>query len=241
MMRKGKSSSWMTASVLAIFLAGCCGDNPLGVAEGGAGGPATVALGTAGAFGVLANTDVTNTGTTTITGDLGVSPGTTVTGFPPGTVSGSIHTNDAAAISAQTALAAAIADVAGRSAGLITVSGNLGSLTLAPGLYNSTSALTISGPLTLNAVGDTNAVFIIRTASTLTTAAGSEVILTGGAQASNVYWLVGSTATLGANSEFQGNILADNGITLNTGARVDGRLLTQNGGVTLDDNVIVTP
>lgn len=238
-MREGKGNSWMMASVLAFALAGCCGnDNPLGVREGGAGGPATVPLGTAATFTVLAGSTVTNTGATTVTGDLGVSPGSAVIGFPPGTVSGTIHAGDAAAAQAQSDLTVAYNNAAGRSTGAITVSGDLTGLTLAPGLYKSTSSLAISGALTLNAVGDGNAVFIIQMASTLTTGPGSQVILSGGARASNVFWQVGSSATLGTNSVFKGTILADQSITLNTGARVDGRALTRIGAVTLDNNVV---
>jgi hypothetical protein len=238
-MTEDKGKSWMVVSVLALFLAGCCNsDNPLGVREGGAGGPAAVPLATAGTFTVLAGSTVTNTGATAVTGDLGVSPGSAVTGFPPGTVSGTIHAGDAAAAQAQTDLTAAFNDAAGRSTGPISVSGDLTGLTLTPGLYKSTSSLAISGTLTLNALGDGNAVFIIQMASTLTTGPGSRVVLSGGAQASNIVWQVGTSATLGTNSVFKGTILADQSITVNTGARVDGRVLTRIGAVTLDTNVI---
>jgi hypothetical protein len=238
-MRVSKGLPWMMAPVLAVALAGCCGsDNPLGVREGGAGGPATVPLGTASTFTVLAGSTVTNTGATAVTGDLGVSPGAAVTGFPPGTVSGTIHTGDAAAAQGQTDLTVAYNDAAGRSTGPISVSGDLTGLTLTPGLYKSTSSLAVSGTLTLNALGDGNAVFIIQMATTLTTGPGSRVVLIGGARASNVLWQVGSSATLGTNSAFKGTILADQSITLNTGARVDGRVLTRIGAVTLDANVI---
>ena len=239
MMRLGKEVSWVVAGVFAVALAGCCDSStPLGVRESGAGGPAVVVLGTTSTFGVLAGSSVANTGATTITGDLGVSPGSTVTGFPPGTVSGTIHTNDAAAIAAQTALTAAFNDVNARTASLITVAGDLGATTLSPGLYASTSSLALSGTVTLNALGHSNAIFIIRTASTLTTAAGSHVVLTGGAKASNVIWLVGTSATLGANSDFQGIILADQSVTMNTGAHLVGSALARTGAVTLDTNSI---
>jgi hypothetical protein len=241
-MREGKINSWMMAVVMVIALAGCCdSDHPLGVAEGGAGGPATVPLGTTANFVVLAGSTVTNTGATVVTGDLGVSPGTAVTGFPPGTVSGTIHAGDAAAAQGQTDLTVAFNDAAGRSTDAVSVSGDLTGLTLPPGLYKSTSSLAISGALTLNALGDENATFIIQMASTLTTGSGSQVILIGGAQASNIFWQVGTSATLGTNSVFKGTVLADQSITANTGARVDGRLLTRVGAVTLDTNVITTP
>jgi hypothetical protein len=232
----------MMASVLAVASAGCCdSDRPLGVREGGAAGPAIVALGTAAPFVILAGSTVTSTGATAITGDLGVSPGTAVTGFPPGTVSGTIHAGDAAAALAQTALTVAYNDAAARSTDPIGVSGDLTGLTLSPGLYKSTSSLAITGTLTLDALGDPDAGFILQMATTLTTAPGSQIILSGGAQASNIFWQVGSSATLGTNSVFVGTILADQSITLNTGARLDGRALTRIGAVTLDNNIVTAP
>ena len=241
-MRAGNGTSWMMALAMAIVLAGCCdGDHPLGVQEVGGGGPAIVPLGASATYAVLAGSTVTNTGATEITGDLGVSPGTAVTGFPPGTVSGTIHAGDSDAEEAQDSLTVAYNDAAGQSTGAISVSGDLTGLTLAPGLYKSTSSLAISGTLTLNALGNSDSRFMIQMASTLTTEPGSQVILSGGALASNVFWQVGSSATLGTNSVFKGTILADQSITLNTGARVDGRALARNGAVTLDANVITTP
>jgi len=241
-MRAGNGTSWMMAAALAIALAGCCDDDhPLGVRENGVGGPAAVPLGSTATFGILAGSTVTNTGATAVTGDLGVSPGTAVTGFPPGTVSGTIHAGDAAAALAQSALTVAFNDAEARTTGAISVSGDLTGLTLAPGLYKSTSSLALSGALTLHAYGDPDAVFIIQMASTLTTGPGSQVILSGGARAANVTWQVGTSATLGTNSAFKGTLLADQSITMNTGARLDGRALTRIGAVTLDTNVIVVP
>jgi hypothetical protein len=241
MMRIGKGISLMAASVLAFALAGCCdGDRPLGVRENSIGGPAGVTFGTAGGFGVLGGSTVTNTGATSVTGDLGVSPGTAVTGFPPGTVSGTIHSNDAAAAQAQADLTVAYNDAQSRTTGAVSVSGDLTGLTLAPGLYTSTTSLAISGALTLTALGDPDAVFIIQTGTTLTTGSGSRIILAGGARASNIIWAVGSSATLGTNTDFKGTIMADQSITMNTGARLDGRALARIGAVTLDTNVIVT-
>src|ERR1044071_7777794 len=202
-------------------------------------GQAPVPLGSATTFAVLAASTVTSTGATTINGDLGLSPGTAVTGFPPGTVNGTIHAGDPAAAQAQLDLTTAYNDAAARTIGAITLAGNLGGQTLTPGLYKSTSSLEISsGDLTLDALGDANAVFIFQMASTLTTTSGRQVILSGGAQAANIVWQVGSSATLGTTSVFQGNILALASITLTTGASVEGRLLARTGAVTLDSNTV---
>ncbi|HXJ72465.1 MAG TPA: ice-binding family protein, partial [Candidatus Dormibacteraeota bacterium] len=180
-------------------------------------GQAPVPLGSADTFAVLAGSTVTSTGGTTVNGDLGLSPGTAVTGFPPGVVNGAIHAGDAIAAQAQLDLTSAYNDAAGRTVGAITVAGNLGGQTLTPGLYKSTSSLEISsGDLTLDAQGDANAVFIFQIASTLTTTSGRQVILAGGAKAANIYWQVGSSATLGTTSVFKGTIMADQSITLTT-------------------------
>src|SRR5436190_2304640 len=205
-------------------------------------GPAPVPLGSAAEYAVLGGSTVTSTGATAVTGDLGVAPGTDVVGFPPGTVDGTIHPADAAAAQAQLDLTTAYYDAAGRIIDSVAVSGNLGGQTLTPGLYTSTSSLEISsGDLTLDAQGDVNAVFIFQMASTLTTTAGRQVILSGGAKAANVYWQVGSSATLGTTSVFKGNILALASITVTTGAAVEGRLLALTGAVTLDANTITVP
>ena len=133
---------------------------------------------------------------------------------------------DPTAAQAQLDLTAAYNDAAGRTLGAVIVAGNLGGQTLSPGLYKSTSSLEISsGDLTLDALGDPNAVWIFQMASTLTTTAGRQVILSGGAQAANIFWQVGSSATIGTTSVFKGNILAYTSITMNTGATLDGRAL----------------
>jgi uncharacterized protein (TIGR03437 family) len=171
-----------------------------------------------------------------------VSPGTAVTGFPPGIVTGTMHAGDVTAAQAIADLTTAFNDAAGRTVGPVTVAGNLGGQTLAPGLYKSTSSLAISsGNLTLDAQGDANAVFIFQMASTLTTTSGLQVILAGGAQASNIFWQVGSSATLGTNSVFKGTIMADQSITLTTGATLDGRALARIAGVSLQSNTITKP
>jgi len=206
------------------------------------GSPLSVDLGGSGAFAVLAGSTVTGTGATALTGDLGVSPGTAVTGFPPGTFSGTIHAGDATSATAMADLTIAYNDAKGRTLAPVTVAGNLGGLTLPPGLYKSTSGLSISsGDLTLDAQGDANAIFIFQMASTLTTTAGRAVILAGGAKSTNVIWQVGSSATLGTTSVFKGTIMADQSITLNTGASLNGRALARIGAVTLASNAVVVP
>lgn len=189
-----------------------------------------------GDFSVLAGSTVTNTGSTVVSGDVGVSPGTAVTGFPPG-LAGSIHLADGAAGQAQAALTAAYIDAAGRS-GSTAVAGDLVGKTLTAGVYKSTSSLALSGDVTLDAQGNSAAVFIFQISSTLTTGSGSHVILANGATACNVFWQVGSSATLGTNSVFKGNILALTSITVTTGVNLEGRALARNGAVTLDTDVI---
>jgi len=201
-----------------------------------------VVLGAAGAFAVLGGSTVTSTGATALTGDLGVSPGSAVIGFPPGTRSGTTHAGNATSAQAMAALTTAYNDAAGRTQSPVTVAGNIGGLTLPPGLYKSTSSLAISsGDLTLDAQGDANAVFIFQMASTLTTTSGRAVVLSGGAKSTNVFWQVGTSATLGTTSVFKGTIMADQSITLNTGANLNGRALTRIGAVALAAGTVVLP
>jgi hypothetical protein len=206
-----------------------------------------VDLGAASGFGVLAQATVTNANATVINGDLGLTPGTSVTGFPPGTVDGTIQIDNAPAIAALASLMTAYGDAAGRS-GATIVSENLAGQILPPGLYTSaaTSFEITGGNLTLDAQGDANAVWIFQMpASTLTlTTPTCNVILANGAQFSNVFWQVGSSATVGAGCALAGNILADTSITLDSGATVRGRALggavTSSGVVTLDANSVST-
>ena len=192
-------------------------------------------------FAVIAGSSVTNTGATMITGDLGLSPGTSIGGFPPGILNGTLHINDAMANQAKLDLTAAYNDAAGRVAtDMVTLSGNIGGLTLTPGLYKSTSSLSISsGDVTFDALGDPNAVFIIQIASSLTTTPGRKVILSGGAQASNIFWQVSSSASFGTTTVFKGTVIALESITFDTGATIDGRALARNGAVTMDANTMV--
>ncbi len=204
----------------------------------------TVSLGTgASVFAVLASTAVTNTGATVITGDLGLSPGSSIGGFPPGILNGTRRINDAIANQAKLDLTAAYNDAAGRtSTDKVLLAGNLGGLTLTPGLYKSTSGLSISsGDLTFDALGNPDAVFILQVASTLSTTSGRKVILAGGALASNIFWQVGSSATFGTTTVFKGTIMAMKSISFNTGATLDGRALARTGAVTMMGNTIVKP
>lgn len=199
-----------------------------------------VGLGTATSYSVLAGSAVTNTGPSTLQGDLGVSPGTAITGFPPGITAGAIHAADAVAVQAQSDLTTAYNAAAGQPL-TTSVAGDLVGMTLTEGVYRSTSSLALSGQLTLDGQGNPNSVFVFQVASTLITASASSVILTNGAQACNVFWQVGSSATLGTASSFKGSILALTSITAETNAVVEGRVLARNGQVSLDTNVITNP
>lgn len=215
---------------------------------GPAAGQAPVALGAANNFAILAAASITNTSTpTTVTGDVGLWPGSSMTNFPPGTVNGAIHVNDPTAQAGEAALAGAYNDAAGRVGAFTPAVGNVGGLTFAPGLYRSGTSTEISdgGDLTLDAQGDPNAVFIFQIASTLTTSSGFGITLKGGAKPSQIFWQVGSSATIGTGTHFAGNILAHTSITLVSGAVLDGRALAGaadlTGAVTMDDSTVVRP
>jgi hypothetical protein len=239
--RTSNFAAWSLAVLMAVT-AGCGSDddnNPTGVQPSNQSAPA---LGAAGAFAVLGGSTVTSTGATALTGDLGVSPGSAVVGFPPATLTGSQQVGNATSAQAMADLTIAYNNVKGKTTSPVTVSGNLGGRTLPPGLYKSTSSLSISsGDLTLDAQGDGDAVFLFQMASTLTTTSGRKVILSGGAKSSNVFWQVGSSATLGTTSVFKGTIMANQSITLNTGASLNGRALARIGAVTLAGNAVVMP
>lgn len=198
-----------------------------------------VPLGTAESFAVLAGTTITNTGDSVVNGDLGLHPGSAVTGFPPGTVNGAQHVSDAVALQAKTDLVTAYQDAAGRAFSA-TSPPDVAGQTLTSGVYRTGSvpSIGLTGNLTLDAQGDPNAVFIFQIESTLTTASASSVSLVNGAQACNVYWQVGSSATLGTTTAFKGTILALTSISVNNGATVDGELLARNGAVTLINDTI---
>jgi len=198
----------------------------------------SVNLRSAAPFSVLAGSTVTNTGPTTISSDLGLSPGSSVTGAPH--VIGATHIDDAVAIAAKKDLTTAYNDAASRASNG-SAGTDLAGKVFPPGVRTAGSSLLLSsGTVTLNAEGNPNAVFIFQIGSTLTTASNTTVSLINGAQACNVFWQVGSSATLGTGTAFVGTIMAQASITANTAATVRGRLLAQTGAVTLDSNAITT-
>ena len=204
-------------------------------------GQEPVNLGWADSFAALAGTTITSTSGGTINGNVGVWPGTTfVVGAQPVKVNGTVYLGDHVAQQAQGALTVAYNDAAGRTLNVIVSAGELGGKTLAPGLYKSApGSFTITSvDLTLDAQGDPNAVWIFQMASTLVVGNGRQIILAGGAQACNIFWQVGSSATLGTTSVVKGNILALTAISIKTGARLDGRALARNAAVALDANTV---
>lgn len=200
---------------------------------------APIGLGTLNAFSALGASTVTNTGASSLSGDLGLSPGSSVTGFPPGNFGGTLHISDAVADTAQDDLTTAYNDAAGRST-TRAVTADLGGQTLTSGVHTAPT-LNLTGALTLDAQGDPDAVFIFQASSTLITASASRVTLVNGASACNVFWQVGSSATLGTSSDLVGTVMALTSVTLNNDADVQGRVLARNGAVTLDNNDITTP
>ncbi|MDI9549586.1 MAG: ice-binding family protein [Chloroflexota bacterium] len=197
-------------------------------------------LGTAESFGVLGGSTVTNTGPTIINGDLGVWPGSAITGLPPGIVAlpGATHPGDAVAQQAQSDVTIAYNDLAGQACDVDLTDVDLGGLTLTSGVYCFSTSAQLTGELTLDVEGNPNAVFIFKIGSTLTTAPGSSVVFVNGDPSCNVFWQVGSSATLDTATDFAGNIVALTSITLKTGASVTGRVLARNGAVTMDSNHI---
>jgi hypothetical protein len=210
------------------------------VAPGASAAVMPVPLGTAASFVVLAGAGVTNTGPTTLNGDLGTFPTPSVTGAGSMTITGTNHAGDAVTQGAKDALVTAYNNAAGQGPAT-PIAADLAGQTLAPGVYNSASSIGLTGALTLNGGGDPRAVFVFQAGSTLTTASSSQVLLVNGAQACNVYWQVGSSATLGTGSVFRGSILALTDITVTTAATLEGRVLARNGAVTLDTNTITRP
>lgn len=224
----------VVAGVFCVFLFGLAG--PVKAAT-------NVGLGTADSFAVLGASTVTNTGNTVLTGDLGLSPGSSITGFfgttaneGPGTVSGNVHQTDATASQAQTALTTAYNNAAGQTPCTDLSGEDLGNRTLTAGTYCFSSSAQLTNTLILDGEGNADAVFIFQIGSTLTTASDSGVSTINSAQGCHIFWQVGSSATLGTGTQFKGNILAQDSITATTGANIYGRLLARTGAVTLDDN-----
>lgn len=243
-----KNSVYVAFALAMVVIFGACAkdelstntDNPSGIPSQDK-EMAKVELGASGDYALLAGSAITNTGATNITGDMGLSPGTSIGGFPPGILVGTLHINTILAAQGKLDLTAAYNDAAGRvSTDIVTLSGNIGGLTLTPGLYKTTSSLAISsGDVTFDAEGKADAVFIIQIASSFTTTSGRKVFLKGGASASNIYWQVGSSVTLGTTSVMKGTILAMQAITFNTGASLEGRALARTGGIVLAGNTVV--
>jgi hypothetical protein len=201
----------------------------------------TIPLGTAAPFAVLAGSAVTNTGSSVIGGDLGLSPGTAISGFPPGIVTppGTINDTNAVAKQAQIDLTTAYNALAGLPVTSTLTGTNLGGLTLTPGVYSFATSAQLTGTLTLNAEGKSNALWVFQIGSALTTASNSAVSIDNPGANDGLFWQIGSSATLGTTTDFEGNLIALSSITLDTGATDDcGRVLARNGAVTLDTNTI---
>lgn len=231
----GSSAARSTGVALVAFLAACSTPKE---------SQTTAALdqsvlGAAQSFAVLGGSTVTNTGPSVIHGELGVSPGLSVTGFPPGQViGGTIHTGDALALQAQNDTTLAYVTLAGQAPTQDLSGQDLGGLTLTAGVYRFASSAQLTGALRLDAQGDPNAVFVFQIGSSLTTASNASVELLNSGIDCNVFWQVGSSATLGTTTAFKGNILALASITLNTHATVSGRTLARTAAITLDTSAV---
>jgi hypothetical protein len=221
------------AGLVVLFVAGLL----VTLVGGAAAAPTTVPLGTAAPFAILAGSGITNTGPTTVNGDIGTYPTTSITGTSSLTVTGTNHGGDSVTQGAKTDLTNAYGIAAGEGPTSPIVA-DLAGQTLTAGVYNSASSIGLTGVLTLDGGGNPNAVFVFQAGSTLTTGSASSIVLIGDAQSCNVYWQVGSSATLGTGSTFRGTILAHDSITVTTGVTVDGRVLARNGAVTLDTDTI---
>ena len=198
-------------------------------------------LNTADSFAVLGGSTVTSAGNTALTGDLGVSPGTAITGFGPGTVSGTTYAGGSVATNAQLDVLSAYNLLAGEAFNQNLTGQDLGGTTNLPGVYHFDTSAQLTGILVLDAQGNSNARFDFLIGSTLMTATGSSILLIDGAQAGNVFWQVGTSATIGVSASFYGSILAEQSITFNAAASLTGRALAMNGAVTLDNNIISIP
>ncbi|MDF2895029.1 MAG: cytoskeleton protein RodZ [Rhodococcus erythropolis] len=234
--RRSRFFQFSGIATISVFSVGI-----LVLPAGTAGAEATaVGLGTAEPFAVLAGAGITNTGPTTLGGDIGTYPTPTITGVSDLTITGTNHGSDAVSQGAKPDVLTAYNTLAGQGPTQPT-GADLTGRTLVSGVYNSGSSIALSGTVTLDAQGDPDAVFVFQAGSTLITSSSSTVALINGTQACNVFWQVGSSATLGTNSVFRGNLLALTDITATTEATVEGRLLAINGAVTLDTNTVTIP
>ncbi|MFI5817366.1 ice-binding family protein, partial [Streptomyces sp. NPDC051643] len=232
---RGRSLSGLLASALAATVAATMvaltPTQALAIAT-------PVPLATAASFSVLSGQGVMNTGPSVLSHDLGTSPNPAITGFPPGQVLGAVHAADAVALQAKSDLVTAYNQAAGQATDFALPAAITTGTTLIPGVYTATSGVGLTGDLILDAGGNPNAVWVFQIPEALTTASSSRVLLTNGASACNVYWQIGSSATLGTNSTFVGTIMALTSISVTTGTNIEGRALARNGAVTLDNNRI---
>jgi hypothetical protein len=233
---RSRRTAGSVATVATVFVVGAA------IAFGGTAHAAAVAvpMGTVESFVILAGAGVTNTGATTLNGDAGTFPTTSMTGTGSMTITGTNHAGDSVTQGAKDELVTFYNNVAAQGP-VNPVAADLGGAVLDPGVYNSASSMGLTGTVTLDAGGDPDAVFVFQIGSALTTASNSTVALVDGAQACNVYWQVGSSATLGTTSVFRGSLVALTDISLTTGATVEGRMLARNGAVTLDTNTLTRP
>ncbi|MEO5616240.1 MAG: ice-binding family protein [Candidatus Eisenbacteria bacterium] len=234
------------AALLAVTISCHHPTKPCVIAGPGVGnGPVVLPtlLGGAQSFVILAGSTVTNTGaTTTIVGNVGVSPGSAIIGIPSGQpTGGTVHAGNATASNAQAGLTLAYNDLTGRACNATIANSQLGGVTFYTGVYCWSGSAQLTGAVTCDAQGDPNAVFVFKIGSTLTTASAASVVLTGGALARNVYWVVGSSATIGIGTAMRGNILAQASITLTTGVNLSGRALARVAAVTLDSDAVALP
>jgi hypothetical protein len=237
-LRAKRSRRTLATAVLLVVLASFLA---LTLARASGAAATGVPLGSASTFAILAGAGITNTGPTTVSGDIGTFATTSFTGSASVTQNGVNHAGDSVTQDAKNALVTAYNNAAAQGPTSPIVGLTLGGKTLTRGVYNSASTIDLTGTVTLNAEGDPDSIFVLQAGSALTTATSSSVILTNGARSCNVFWQIGSDATLGVGSSFVGTLLVKNSIVLDTGAVVDGRVLASVGSVTLDSNTISKP